>query len=86
MKTIFSQGIYINQALIFVRENYIRNTSLALFEDENKSGSDYFIKLCEDTQANYIEIRKDIPTLLKRAEAFINDIESDNMCSTIYPS
>ena len=64
----------------FVRENYIMNVSLSETESPGRDAVFFYFIYIYGNAAGYLSIRKSPPSGLEDLSAYLNSLETSNMC------
>jgi hypothetical protein len=95
LEIIFYKGSCFDSAMNFLRESQIRNESMYIkgtlnsnIDEKNLDdmfvATDYYIDFCYKKEVAYNQMRINLPTYFKKAENFILEMESANMCDHVY--
>lgn len=78
---IYFKDACIENLFVFIRENYIRNQSVLLFDDPTTIASDSLINTCFNKESLYRNMRKNIPVYFDDAKSYIELLETSDFCN-----
>ncbi len=81
---LFFKDACLENSMAFVRENQILNKSISLIEAPDTDAASYFIRLCQERERAYIEMRKDLPAVFQEIKEYIETLETDRLCEVTY--
>ncbi|CDW74270.1 UNKNOWN [Stylonychia lemnae] len=83
---IYSKGSCLSEVINAHRENVIQNSSLVLFWNKDIDSFETKFEFCQKQSQLYQKTRRNIPLPLNNLKSFINQIESETACNSIYNS
>lgn len=81
LDTIFFKDVSLESAIAFVREDQASNSSVMAVESESVSGADYYLGIAEQREFDYLELRRNIPSLFLEIKSYLDRIETAELCA-----
>ncbi|TNV87499.1 hypothetical protein FGO68_gene6494 [Halteria grandinella] len=80
LDTVFFRDITIENAMGFIRCNQLLNETIPAVEDPSQTGADFFLKWSEEREKDFLDMRKNLPSVFKEIRGYFDDIESEILC------